>query len=201
MEEKLEFSKDKVSSLLAVMYVPCCFSVKKEKDGKIRAVPIGEYAGFISEADANNFLKEIEQEFTKHNVVNFSDIKKCAQLSKDTIEIAKRMQKKGLGVLLRTFGASDLQRLDARTMEDFSKVSWYATLGRKGNKIGCLEIQSDDNMVWFDLPGTSLRIKAGIGVLRDLEAYYGEKFEFSLGSSKTIAHISVDNHRRANAKD
>lgn len=202
MEETLEFSVGKVSSLLAVMYVPRCFSVKKEKDGKIRAVPKGEYAGFISEHSANDFLQKLEKAFNEKKITNFADIKRCSLLSKDTIKIAKEMQRKGNKVLLRAFRASNLSnKIDARTMDDFSKVSWYALLGKKRHNFGCLEIQNGDNgMVWVDLPGTDLRIKAGLGLIRDLESQYG-KLEFSLGTNKTVTHIRADIHGRLNAKD
>lgn len=202
MEETLEFSVDKVSSLLAVVYVPRCFSVKKERDGKIRAVPRGEYAGFISEQSANDFLQKLQEAFKEKGITNFADIKKCALLSKDTIKIAKETQRKGNKVLLRAFRSSDLgKKIDARTMEDFSKVSWYAMLGRKRHNFGCLEIQNgDNNMVWVDLPGTDLRIKAGLGFVRDLESQYG-KLEFSLGTNKTITHTRANVQRRTNAKD
>lgn len=200
------FETDELSPLLAVMYVPRSFSVKRERDGKIRAVPIGEYAGFMNETDANAFLKKLEKAFKEKGAVNFEDIKKCSLLSRDTIKTAKLAKSKGASFLLRTFRSSDLQRLDVTSLQDFSKVSWYATLGRQGNELGCLKIKTekdrgDDGLVWFDLPGTNLRVKASLGLLRELEAFCGKKIGFSLGSSQGIAHAVSTEHRRINAKD
>lgn len=200
------FETAELSPLLAVMYVPRSFSVKKERDGKIRAVPVGEYAGFMNEADANAFLKKLEKAFKEKGAVNFEDIKKCSLLSRDTIKAAKLAKNKGASFLLRSFRFSDLQRLDAASMQDLSKVSWYATLGRKGNDIGCLKVKSeqskgDDGMVWFDLPGTTTRIKASLTLLKEFEQTYGKKIDFSLGGSKGITHAVENVHRRTNAKD
>jgi hypothetical protein len=206
MNERLEFETSKISPLLAVMYVPCRFSVKRERDGKIRAVPFGEYAGFMNEADAKAFLKKIEDAFKKKGIVNFEDIKKCSILSRDAVNLAKTVKGKGASFLLPAFKAPDLQRLDAVSLQDLSKVSWYATLGRKGNDIGCLKVKTekdknDDGMVWFDLPGTTLRIKASLTLLKEFEQAYGKKIDFSLGKSKGITHTVENVHRRTNAKD
>lgn len=207
MNEKLEFEVSEISPLLAVMYVPRSFSVKKERDGKIRAVPVGEYAGFMNETDAKKFLKEIEEAFKKKGITNFADIKKCSLLSRDAVKVAKAAKAKGAGFLLRTFRASDLQRLDAEDLQDLAKVSWYATLGRKGDDIGCLKIKRpnqekcDDGMVWFDLPGSTVRIKASLTLLKEFEAFCGQKIDFSLGASKGITHTAASEHRRVNAKD
>lgn len=206
MEEKLEFSTSEISPLLAVMYVPRCFSVKREKDGKVRAVPTGKYAGFMSEATAQEFLKKIQESFKEKGVVNFGDIEKCSLLSKDAIRVARETKSKGNSFILPAFRASDLQRMDAASLQDFERVSWYATLGRLGNDIGCLKVKTkedrtDDGLVWFDLPGSNLRIKAGLGLLGDFEKFWGKKINFSLNTSKGITHVATKEHRRTNAKD